>query len=57
MSDATLHEWKAGYGGGMKVSELHRLKTLEAENAALKRLLAAAMPDNAGLEGKPAGNV
>ena len=31
MSDATLYKWKAKYGG-MTVSELRRLKDLEAEN-------------------------
>ena len=47
MSDATLYKWKARYGG-MTVSELRRLKDLKAE---LKRLLADAMLDNAGLKG------
>ena len=50
MSDATLYKWKAKYGG-MTVSELRRLKDLEAENAELKRLLGDAMLDNAGLKG------
>lgn len=50
MSDATLYNWKAKYGG-MTVSELRRLKDLEAENSELKRLLADAMLDNAGLTG------
>jgi len=55
MSDATLYKWKAKYGG-MTVSELSRLKDLEAENAELKRLLADAMLDNAGLKGLLAKN-
>ena len=46
MSDATLYKWKAKYGG-MQVSDLRRLKDLEAENAELKRLLADSMLDNA----------
>jgi hypothetical protein len=36
--------------GGMDVSEAKRLKTLEDENARLKRLLADAMLDNAALK-------
>ena len=55
LSDATLYKWKAKYGG-MTVSELRRLKELEAENAELKRLLADAMLDNAGLKGLLAKN-
>ena len=55
MSDATLYKWKAKYGG-LQVSELRRLKDLEAENAELKRLLADAMLDNAGLKGLLAKN-
>ncbi|TCM86551.1 transposase [Rhodovulum steppense] len=55
MSDATLYKCKARYGG-MTVSDLRRLKDLEAENAELRRLLADAMPDNAGLKGLLAEN-
>lgn len=55
MSDATLYKWKAKYGG-LTVSELRRLKDLEAENSELKRLLADAMLDNAGLKGLLAKN-
>ena len=44
MSDATLYKWKSKYGG-LQVSELRRLKDLEAENAELKRLPADAMLD------------
>ena len=55
MSDATLYKWKSKYGG-LQVSELRRLKELEAENAELKRLLADAMLDNAGLKGLLAKN-
>ncbi len=39
------------YAAGAKVSELRRLKDLEAGNPELKRLLADAIPDNAGLKG------
>jgi putative transposase len=49
ISDATYYNWKAKFGG-MTVSEAQRLKTLEAENARLKRLLAETMLDNAALK-------
>ncbi len=49
ISDATFYKWKAKFGG-MDVSEAKRLKTLEDENAKLKRLLADAMLDNAALK-------
>ncbi|GAB3555420.1 hypothetical protein GCM10027343_43900 [Noviherbaspirillum agri] len=49
ISDATYYNWKAKFGG-MTVSEAQRLKTLEAENNKLKRLLAEAMLDNAALK-------
>jgi putative transposase len=49
ISEATLYNWKAKYGG-LKVSEAKRLRALEDENAKLKRLLADAMLDNAGLK-------
>lgn len=39
MSDATLYNWKAKYGG-MAVSEARRLKDLEDENRRLKKLVA-----------------
>ena len=49
MSDAAFYNWKSKYGG-LEVSEARRLRSLEAENAKLKRLLADAMLDNAGLK-------
>ena len=49
ISEATLYNWKAKYGG-MDVSEARRLKTLEDENAKLKKLLAEQMLDNAVLK-------
>lgn len=49
ISTATFYSWKAKFGG-MDVSEAKRLKTLEDENARLKRLLADAMLDNAALK-------
>ena len=48
VSDASIYKWKAK-DGGMDVSEARRLKTLEEENARLKRLLADAMLDNVAL--------
>ena len=41
MSDATIYNWKAKYGG-LEVSEAKRLRALEDEDAKLKRLLAEA---------------
>ena len=49
ISTATFYAWKAKYGG-LDVSEARRLRTLEAENAKLKKLLAEAMLDNAMLK-------
>jgi putative transposase len=49
VSDASIYKWKARFGG-MDVSEAKRLRTLEDENANLKRLLADAMLDNAALK-------
>ena len=42
MSDATFYKWKAKYGG-LQVSDVRRLKDLEAENGKLKKLLAEQM--------------
>ena len=39
ISDATFYNWKARYGG-LGVSELKRLKELEAENTRLKKMYA-----------------
>jgi putative transposase len=49
ISGATFYKWKAKYGG-LEVSDAKRLKSLEDENAKLKRLLAEAMLDNAMLK-------
>jgi putative transposase len=48
ISEATLYNWKAKYGG-MDVSDAKRLKQLEEENAKLKKLLADSMLDAAAL--------
>lgn len=39
ISEATFYNWKAKYGG-LPLSELKRIKDLEAENARLKRMYA-----------------
>ena len=49
ISSATFYKWKAKYGG-LEVSDAKRLKTLEDENAKLKKLFAEAMLDNAMLK-------
>ena len=49
MSSATFYAWKSKYGG-LEVSEAKRLRGLEEENSKLKRLLAEAILDNAGLK-------
>ena len=49
ISSATFYKWKAKYGG-LEVSDARRLKTLETENAKLKKLLAEAMLDNVMLK-------
>ncbi len=46
ISDATLYNWKAKYGG-MEVSDARKLRALENENAKLKKLLAEAELDKA----------
>ncbi len=49
ISDATFYKYNAKFGG-MEVAEAKKLRTLEDENAKLKRLLADAMLDNAALK-------
>jgi putative transposase len=56
ISSATFYKWKAKYGG-LDVSDARRLKSLEDENAKLKRLLAEAMLDNAMLKDVASKNV
>ena len=48
-SDASFYTWRAKYGG-MEVTEAKRLKSLEQENARLKRLLADTKLDKEALE-------
>jgi putative transposase len=49
ISDATLYNWKARYGG-MTTSDVAKLRSLEDENRRLKKLLAEQMLDNAVLK-------
>ena len=49
ISDATFYKWRSKYGG-MEVSDARRLKTLESENARLKKMLAEQMMDVAKLK-------
>lgn len=55
VSQASLHRWKERYGN-MEVDQLRRLKTLEAENTRLKKLVADLALDKAMLEEVNQGN-
>ena len=48
VSRPMFYKWKAKFGG-MEVSDARKLKSLEAENTRLKKLLAEQMLDNAML--------
>ncbi len=54
-SDATFYTWRSKYGG-MEVSDVRRLKELEAENARLKKLLEESMLDQGALRAALAKN-
>jgi len=49
ISSGTFYKWKSKFGG-MDVSDAKRLRSLEDENAKLKKLLAETMLDNAILK-------
>lgn len=49
ISAATFYQWRSKYGG-MSVSDMQRLRELEAENARLKRMYAEVSMDNAVLK-------
>jgi putative transposase len=49
VGESTYYKWKSRYGG-LDVNEARRLRSMEDENAKLKRLLADAMLDNAALK-------
>ena len=44
-SDASFYLWRSKFGG-MDVSDAKRLKSLESENARLKKLLAESLLEN-----------
>jgi len=50
ISDQTFYNWKARYGG-LSVSELKRLRELEAENARLKKMYADLALENEAIKG------
>ena len=49
ISSATFYKYKSKFGG-LEVSDARRLRTLEQENARLKKLLADQLLDNAVLK-------
>jgi putative transposase len=49
ISDATYYKWKSKYGG-LEVSDVRRLRELEAENAKLKRMYAELSLENDSLK-------
>lgn len=49
ISNATYYKWKSKYGG-MELSELRKLKNLEAEHNRLKQLYADLCLENAALK-------
>src|SRR4029453_12423892 len=51
IAEQTLYRWRRRFGG-MEVSEAKRLRTLERENAALKRLVGELTLDNWMLTGR-----
>ena len=49
ISPATYYQWKSKYGG-MKASDLKRMKEIEAENAKLKRMYAEMALENQAIK-------
>jgi len=49
ISGATYYKWKSKYGG-LEVSDVRRLRELEAENAKLKRMYADLSLENEALK-------
>jgi transposase-like protein len=55
ITEQTYYRWKKEYGG-LRVDQAKRLKSLEQENARLKRLVADLSLDNSILKEVAAGN-
>jgi putative transposase len=55
ITEPTYDRWKKEYGG-LRVDQAKRLKSLEQENARLKRLVADLSLDNSMLKEAAAGN-
>jgi putative transposase len=55
VSEQTYHRWRNQYGG-MKVDDAKRLRELERENAALKRIVADKELENLALREIAKGN-
>jgi transposase-like protein len=55
LTEQTYYRWKKEYGG-LRVKQAKRLKSLEHENARLKRLVADLSLDNSILKEVAAGN-
>ena len=49
ISDATYYKWKAKYSG-LEISDLRKMKALEAENSKLKQIVADLSLDNRALK-------
>ncbi len=49
VSEGTIYRWRKKFGG-MEISEVRRLKELEAENARLRRIVAQQAMDNDALK-------
>jgi putative transposase len=49
ISDATYYKWKSKYGG-LEVSDVRRMRELEAENSRLKRMYADLSLENQALK-------
>ena len=55
VSDCTYYRWRKEYGG-LRIEQARKLKTLEKENARLKKLVADLALDNAILKEAGEGN-